>query len=69
MKLRDFDSPFVAMNEARKAGYWPRHRRDGLNVWLNDKGQELVLKRERRPRSTVWHWVKEVPADKAAVLL
>lgn len=68
MKLRDYTCPILAMREARKHGYWPRHRRDGLNVWRKGE-QELALKRERRPRSTVWHWVSEVPADLAVALL
>ena len=68
MRTRDFDSPFAAMKEAREHDYWPRHRRDGLNVWSDGK-REIVLKRERRARSTVWHWQREIPRDLAKELL
>lgn len=63
MKTRDFTSTVDAIREARVGGYWPRHRRDGVMVVSNGK-RELVLQRETRPRSIVWHWSAGVPAEK-----
>jgi hypothetical protein len=67
VKTRDFAAPVQARVEASRCGFSQRHRRDGLEVWMRDDGTEIALQRERRPRSTVWHWTKEFPTDRGEI--
>ena len=61
MIRRNHASREAAVRAARGAGYWPRHRYDGLLV-LSNGDQELGIVHEGRARSQVWHLV-EPPAD------
>lgn len=56
LQRREHPSVAAAIRAAGAFDYTPVHRSDGFHVLSNGK-ERLAIRREQRPRSTVWHLV------------